>query len=130
MNRELLFSVTAKDFEWTYTRGSGAGGQHRNKTDSAVHVFHPESGARSYSCAGRSQHANRRDAFKKIIETKEFKTWQKLEIARRLGDSISIEEKVNKLMNHNNIKVEVRRNNRWVLESEVLPEGVEEVEGV
>jgi len=42
--KELLFSLTKKDFKVETFRGSGAGGQHRNKTDSAVRIKHPASG--------------------------------------------------------------------------------------
>ena len=58
-----LFSVTAQDCEWSYTRGTGAGGQKRNKTSSAVHCTHRASGAHGYSESSRSQLDNRRDAF-------------------------------------------------------------------
>ncbi len=54
--RELLFSVTAKDCRFDFYRGSGAGGQHRNKTDSAVRVTHLNSGAVGKCEESRSQH--------------------------------------------------------------------------
>ena len=72
--RELLFSVTAKDCEWSYTKGTGAGGQKRNKTSSAVHCTHRPSGAHGYSEASRSQHDNKREAFVKMAESKEFQS--------------------------------------------------------
>ena len=43
--RQLLFSVTANDCDWSYTRGTGNGGQKKNKTNSAVHCKHRASGA-------------------------------------------------------------------------------------
>lgn len=47
--KQLLFSVTAKDCEWSYTRGTGAGGQKKNKTSSAVHCSHKQSKAHGYA---------------------------------------------------------------------------------
>lgn len=43
--RELVFSLTKDDFEWEYFRGTGKGGQKKNKTSSAVRCKHLESGA-------------------------------------------------------------------------------------
>ena len=43
--REKLFTLTAKNFRWDYFRGSGKGGQKRNKTSSGVRCTHEESGA-------------------------------------------------------------------------------------
>lgn len=31
MNKQPLFSVTAQDCDWSYTRGTGAGGQKKTK---------------------------------------------------------------------------------------------------
>jgi peptide chain release factor 1 len=36
--RDLV--IAERDLDWTYSRGSGAGGQHRNKTESAVDLTH------------------------------------------------------------------------------------------
>jgi len=111
--KELLFTVTAKDCEWSYTRGTGKGGQKKNKTSSAVHCMHRPSGAHGYSEASRSQLDNKQTAFRKMAETKEFKHWQKMEAARRLGTLKNVEEEVERQMR--NVKVEVKdENGRWV----------------
>ena len=67
--KKLLFSVTANDCEWSYTKGSGAGGQKRNKTSSAVHCKHIASGATGYSENTRSQRQNKESAFKRELYT-------------------------------------------------------------
>jgi protein subunit release factor B len=58
--REKLFSVTEKDCRFDYFRGSGKGGQKRNKTDSAVRCTHAPSGAVGASEALRSQRKKQR----------------------------------------------------------------------
>lgn len=110
--KKLLFSITAADCEWSYTKGSGAGGQKRNKTSSAVHCMHRPSGAHGYSEASRSQHDNKRDAFVKMYETKEFQKWIRLEIARRSGEMERIDRYVEEELRK--VKVEVREDGTWV----------------
>lgn len=104
--RELLFTVTKDDCRWDYTRGRGAGGQKRNKTSSAVRCTHKESGAVGYAEDERSQLQNRRLAFERMANSKEFKTWHKLEVARRTGLLEGIEREVERQMK--NIKVEIK----------------------
>lgn len=110
--KELLFSVTASDCKFSYTRGTGPGGQKRNKTSSAVHCHHIASGARAFSDATRSQHENKRDAFVKMVNTSQFKNWHKIETMRRLGVLTEIEDKIEYELRVN-IKTEVKENNKW-----------------
>lgn len=111
-NKELLFSITEKDFDWSYSRGSGKGGQKRNKTESAVHCRHRESGAIGYSDDTRSQHKNKISAFKRCIRDKKFVAWHKLEVSKKTGELKQIEEKIDFDMKHN-IKVEVKEDGKW-----------------
>ena len=110
--RKLLFSVTAKDCDWSYTKGTGAGGQKRNKTSSAVHCHHRPSGAHGYSEASRSQHDNKRDAFVKMANTKEFQHWNKMEAMRRCGILDDIDRMVDREMLLNT-KIEIRVDGKW-----------------
>lgn len=110
--RELLFSVTAKDCEWSYTRGTGNGGQKKNKTSSAVHCMHRPSGAHGYSEASRSQLDNRRDAFVKMAESSEFRTWNRMEAMRRMGVLDEIDRKVARELALNT-RIEVRVDGVW-----------------
>jgi protein subunit release factor B len=107
-----VLTLTASDFVWSYTKGSGAGGQKRNKTSSAVHCKHAASGAHGYSEGSRSQHDNKREAFERCVETKQFKDWLKLETMRRTGEAEAIEQEVTRQLNF--VKVEVQREGKWV----------------
>lgn len=113
--KELLFSVTAADCDWSYTRGTGKGGQKRNKTSSAVHCTHRASGAHGYSEASRSQVQNKRDAFRKMVDTIAFRNWQRIEVARHLGIFDDIAKTVDYEMEHN-VCVEVQSDGHWVKE--------------
>jgi peptide chain release factor 1 len=110
--RKPLFSVTASDCEWSYTRGTGKGGQKKNKTNSAVHCMHRPSGAHGYSEASRSQAENRRDAFVKMAESKQFREWNRLELMRRLGMIDAIDRQIEYELAHN-IKLEIKIDGRW-----------------
>lgn len=118
MNKiDPLFSVTAKDCEWSYTRGTGAGGQKRNKTSSAVHCMHRVSGAHGYSESSRSQADNRKDAFLKMVETDEFKKWLRLETMKRTGQQLEIDRKIEQDLKK--VKLEIKIDGRW---TEVRPD--------
>ena len=110
-NKQLLFSVTAKDCEWSYTRGSGNGGQKKNKTSSAVHCMHRPSGAHGYSEASRSQVDNKRDAFVKMAQSDKFQKWNKLEAMKRCGILEEIDRKVAEEMTK--VKIEIRIDGKW-----------------
>jgi protein subunit release factor B len=103
--------VTADDCNWIYQRGSGKGGQAVNKTNNAVRCIHKASGAQGYSHDTRSQRDNRSIAFKRMAETKEFKKWHKLEVARRMGIEVQINEEVDRQMR--NIKIECKEDGKW-----------------
>lgn len=121
--RQLLFSVTAKDCEWSYTKGTGAGGQKRNKTSSAVHCIHRPSGARGYSEASRSQLDNKRDAFEKMANSVEFRRWNQLEAMKRMGQLEELERKLEEDMRSWNLKYETKVDGVWV---ETNPEDMDD----
>lgn len=114
MDRELLFSVTDKDCRWDYFRGSGKGGQKRNKTSSGVRCTHIASGAVGVSDETRSQHRNKRLAFAKMAHSKEFEAWHKIEVARMTGKLREAEMTVTRLMQSGNLVVEGWDSDHWV----------------
>lgn len=65
---EKIFSARKSDFRIERMRGSGPGGQHRNKTESCIRITHIESGMNEYCCESRSQHTNLKTAFKRLAK--------------------------------------------------------------
>ena len=84
--REVLWSVTEKDLIFKATRGSGKGGQKKNKTSSAMQCFHPPSGAMGEAEDFREQSRNKKLAFKRMAESKEFQAWAKMKTEAALGN--------------------------------------------
>lgn len=112
--RELLLRVTAKDFIRKDIRGSGPGGQHRNKTSTGVRLTHRASGAVGEATDNRSQMVNRTEAFKRCIATPVFKAWLRTAIAEASGRP-SIAQRVDAAMSPENITTQVLDDNdRWV----------------
>jgi protein subunit release factor B len=104
--KKLLFSITKDDFDIQFTKGSGKGGQKRNKCETACRIVHPESGAVGYSETERSQLQNKKLAFERLVNSDKFRQWHKIETAKHLGLTTDIEQKVNDMMNPTNLKVE------------------------
>lgn len=118
--KELLFSITEKDFDWEYFPAGGKGGQKQNKTFCACRCSHKESKATAISRDHRQQFQNRKTAFRRVIETDTFKTWFKLECSRRLlskeqKDKIEreIQKYIDDAMSDENIKYEIKENGKW-----------------
>lgn len=55
-------TINQGDLEWVFSRGSGAGGQHRNKTESAVDLTHRPTGVVVHCESERSQLQNKANA--------------------------------------------------------------------
>ena len=110
--KEKLFSVTASNCKFEYYRGSGPGGQKRNKTSNACRCTHIESGAIGSAEDTRSQLENKQLAFKRMANTKEFQKWAKIHSMKVMGILDDIKTKVKKDM-LNNTKVEIHTD-KWV----------------
>ncbi len=80
-NNEIEIEIRPEDLIVETKRASGAGGQHINKTDSAVRMVHKPTGLVATCQNGRSQHENREEAlrilksrlYQRMIEEQEAK---------------------------------------------------------
>lgn len=111
--KQKLFSVTIKDCKVDTFRSGGKGGQNQNKVESGVRVRHEPSGAVAESRNSRDQLQNKRSAFKKMAESKEFQLWAKIQAAKCMGKE-TIEERVERAMQPCNLLVEAYEQDKWV----------------
>jgi len=116
--KELLFSVTKKDLEISYYSGHGPGGQKRNKCKNCVRISHPDSGAMVTAQEERSKEQNLKNAFNRLVKHPKFIIWHKRKVWEILNKK-TIEQLINEQMADKNIKIEVLRDDKWVLWSEV-----------
>ena len=113
MKKELLFSVTKKDFTIQTFRSGGKGGQHQNKTDSGVRIIHRESGARGECRNHRKQNMNKKIAMQRLSNSKEFRMWVNRK-AQEVIEGIRLEDKVEKMLSEDNLKIETKEDGKWV----------------
>ena len=84
----IVIDINPADVRTDTYRASGSGGQHINKTDSAVRLTHIPTGIAVACQAGRSQHANRDEAWKMLRARLYEQELQKREAAQQaLEDS-------------------------------------------
>lgn len=113
MITEPLVSITAADMRWEYFRGTGAGGQKRNKTSNCVRCTHEPSGVIAEARDSRSQRENREVAFRKVATDPKFQTWLRIQCAKKTGAEAELRDKVEQQLKQ--ARVEVKDDaGRWV----------------
>lgn len=113
MPKELLFSITKKDLKIDYFSGSGAGGQHRNKHQNCVRMYHRDSGVRTTGQSHRERKANLREAFANLIKHGSFRMWQNMRIQEVLRGK-TIEKEVEEMIQADNLKIECQECGKWI----------------
>lgn len=64
---EREFKIPQNELQIDVSLGHGPGGQHRNKTESAVRITHKPTKITAYCCADRSQHKNKENALNVVL---------------------------------------------------------------
>lgn len=124
MTKHKILSVTAADCDLQTFRSGGSGGQNQNKRDTGVRFIHRESGGRGEARDERSQLQNKKLAWKRMCESKEFQLW----LRRTLGQESAREAEEARARADFHIpadqtKVEVRVHGRWVEVNEAVLRG-------
>jgi len=108
MKKEKLFSLTRKDFDVQHFCSGGPGGQKQNKTASGCRIVHKASGAVGESRQERSQAQNKKLALQRLVASKKFRTWVRVEASARLKGHADAKEMVEKMTRPENLKVETK----------------------
>ncbi len=113
-NKELLFSIQAKDFIVQTFKAGGKGGQYQNKTESGVRIIHKDSEAVGECRNFRSQQQNKKEALRRLLATKEFQKWHKIKVANKLGRLAQLDEWITRQLLIENLKIEYKdENGMW-----------------
>lgn len=114
--KELLFSITKKDFKIDYFSGTGSGGQHRNKHQNCVRLQHLDSGIIVTGQSYKERLSNIKEALNNLKNHPKFKIWLNRKVFE-YENKITIEEIVDKTMDPKNLKIEIKdENNKWIIE--------------
>lgn len=110
--RKPLFTTSIKDCEIQTFRSGGKGGQNQNKVESGVRIIHHPSGARGESREHRDQLHNKRAAFKRMGESRQFKSWAR-NMALKMRGQKTLDDRVDELMSEENLLIETQVEGKW-----------------
>ena len=109
--RDLLLSLTKKDFEITYFSGSGAGGQHRNKHKNCVRIKHKETGITAVGQDQKSLEQNKKKAFERLTNNEDFRNWIRIKtseaVLKEKGEK-SVQELIQEMVQPIHLKIEIK----------------------
>lgn len=105
-DKRLIFSVTKKDFIIETFRSGGKGGQNQNKVETGVRIKHPESGSVGESRTHRTQLQNKKEAFRRLVDSEKFQNWLRVKCAVMEQGFNDLEEKVDEMMDEKFLKIE------------------------
>jgi peptide chain release factor 2 len=107
-DNEIEIEIKPDDIEWDLFRASGAGGQHVNRTESAVRVRHLPTGITAECQQERSQHQNR-DKAMQLLKSRLYE----VELKKRKAEQDKIEAGKSKIEWGSQIRSYVL-DDRWV----------------
>ena len=84
-------------------------------TRTAVGLFHRDSGAMGTGQSQRDRPANQKEAFNNCVKSLSFKAWLNRKIYEH-DSTESVEDLVNAAMQEGKIKVEYKKDDKWVEE--------------
>jgi len=112
MKKELLLSITKKDFVIDFFSGKGAGGQYRNKHQNCVRLHHKDSNTIVTGQSYRNRRSNLKEALHNLVNNPRFKLWHTRKINEMVFEK-TIEEAVNEAMKPENLLIEGREDGVW-----------------
>jgi protein subunit release factor B len=125
--KEILFSVSINDCKIEAITAGGPGGQHQNRSCTAIRITHEPSGAIGFSKDHRSQLQNKRTAFVRLCKTSEMKKYLMVQSAKVLGKK-SIEDQVKETFIPKNLKLEYRQGKKYYYaESQITQEDINQL---
>jgi protein subunit release factor B len=104
-----MFSVTLKDCEVQTFSAGGPGGQNQNRRSTGVRIIHRASGARGESREERSQLQNKKLAWRRMSESKEFKAWVRVQSGEEARTLAAVERE----LWPDRLKTEVYSDGEW-----------------
>lgn len=106
-NERITVVITAADCVRETFRGSGPGGQNRNKRETGVRWRHRPSGATGECCEQRHQAQNSAVAWRRMAASRRFQAWAAAELGAREEGWRGAAAKVDAALAEEHLRVEV-----------------------